>query len=276
MSTTGADHVWLDATALDHFADRFPTIAADLVGVGLDPSSDWLPVAPAAHHQCGGIVTDLHGASTLPGLWAAGETSCTGVHGANRLASNSLLEGMVFGPRAVEAIAGGADGPTATGAMSVVLGAADQGSSDDLRIGWATLEVPPPDPGAAGDANRPSSPSGNLQSVADELRRTLQQSMSADAGVLRDAERLERCRGVVDGVLASLGVDGEGVVGVADIATAEVRNLAEIARVLVAAASARTESRGAHARVDHPDLDPAQCRRLVVGGPTDAVQHSHP
>src|SRR5690606_35477782 len=119
MSATGADHVWLDATGLDHFAERFPTIAADLVGVGLDPSSDWLPVAPAAHHQCGGIVTDLHGASTLPGLWAAGETSCTGVHGANRLASNSLLEGMVFGPRAVEAIAGGAAGPTEIGRAHV-------------------------------------------------------------------------------------------------------------------------------------------------------------
>jgi L-aspartate oxidase len=204
------------------------------------------------------------------------------VHGANRLASNSLLEGMVFGPRAVEAIAGGAEAPTETGAMRVVLGDVEQGAGegpgDGLRIGSAPLELPPlgPGAGAASDAGRLVATPGNQQAVADELRRTLQQSMSADAGVLRDAQRLERCRLVVDGVLAALGVEGDGVVGVADIATAEVRNLAEIARVLVAAATARTESRGCHARVDHPDTDPAQCRRLVVGGPTRAVQHSHP
>src|SRR5690606_32977313 len=105
MDETGAEHVWLDATGLDHFDVRFPTIASELRAAGFDPTVDWLPVAPAAHHQCGGVVTDLDGATSLPGLWAAGETACSGVHGANRLASNSLLEGMVFGPRAVEAIA---------------------------------------------------------------------------------------------------------------------------------------------------------------------------
>ena len=72
--------------------------------VGLDPATDWLPIAPAAHYLCGGVVTDLDGATALPGLWAAGEVACSGVHGANRLASNSLLEGMVFAPRVVEAI----------------------------------------------------------------------------------------------------------------------------------------------------------------------------
>ena len=121
MTSSGAEHVWLDATGLDRFDLRFPTIHSDLAALGLDPSSDWLPVAPAAHHQCGGIVTDLEGATSLPGLWAAGETACTGVHGANRLASNSLLEGMVFGPRAIEALAEGADGPLPTGAMRPLL-----------------------------------------------------------------------------------------------------------------------------------------------------------
>ncbi len=71
---------------------------------GLDPAVDWLPIAPAAHYISGGVITDLDGASALPGLWAAGEASCTGVHGANRLASNSLLEGMVFGARVAEAL----------------------------------------------------------------------------------------------------------------------------------------------------------------------------
>ena len=98
MLEEDADHMLLDATGLERFDERFPTIAADLRSAGLDPARDFLPIAPAAHYHCGGIVTDLDGASSLPGLWAAGEVACTGVHGANRLASNSLLEGMVFGP----------------------------------------------------------------------------------------------------------------------------------------------------------------------------------
>lgn len=107
MQRDQTDHVWLDATSIPNFSERFPNIWTACANVGLDPSRDWLPVAPAAHYLCGGVLTDLHGASTLPGLWAAGEVACAGVHGANRLASNSLLDGLVFGPRAVEAIATG-------------------------------------------------------------------------------------------------------------------------------------------------------------------------
>ena len=84
---------------------------------GLDPRVDFLPVAPAAHYLSGGIVADLDGASTLPGLWSCGEAACSGVHGANRLASNSLLDGLVFAPRIVEAILAGKDAPEATGVM---------------------------------------------------------------------------------------------------------------------------------------------------------------
>ncbi len=102
---------------------RFPTIAASLASIGLDPERDWLPIAPAAHHLSGGVVTDLWGATALPGLWAVGEVACTGVHGANRLASNSLLEGMVFGARLAERIPAGAVGPEASGALRAVLGA---------------------------------------------------------------------------------------------------------------------------------------------------------
>ena len=78
MLEQDVDHLWLDATGLEHFDERFPTIAAALRQVGLDPATDWLPIAPAAHYHCGGIVTDLDGASSLPGLWAAGEVACTG------------------------------------------------------------------------------------------------------------------------------------------------------------------------------------------------------
>ncbi len=261
MVAHGSEHVWLDATGLDHFDRRFPTIHADLVAVGLDPRTDWLPVAPAAHHQCGGIVTDLDGATSMPGLWAAGETSCTGVHGANRLASNSLLEGMVFGPRAVDAMAAGVDSCSASGAMRSVVavdrGVGVAGGEDDLVISGAdlTVRVAPPE-GRPVDADRPA-----VAEAPTTLRTRLQQTMSVDAGVLRDERSLANAARVASDTLAA-------VHGRSGVAAAELRNLATIASVLVAAATARTESRGTHTRVDHPEVDPAQARRLVV-------QHFH-
>jgi len=260
MLEQGTDHVWLDATGLDHFAERFPTIHSDLVSAGLDPVTDWLPVAPAAHHQCGGILTDLSGASSLPGLWAAGETSCSGVHGANRLASNSLLEGMVFGPRAIESIADGADGPEATGAMRSLLGFGTAASST-LCIGGVPLEVPTSSPRPVSDGDDVPVPDGEGISPAEILRRRLQHAMSTDAGVKRSAESLDRCAGVIGMTLVSLESMDPAAIDVA-----EVRNLAQIAQVLVTAALARTESRGTHSRLDFPDTDPAQAHRLVVGG----------
>ncbi len=140
MAEQGVDHLWLDVSGLERFDQRFPTIAATVGAVGLDPGVDWLPIAPAAHYLCGGVVTDLDGATSLPGLWACGEVACTGVHGANRLASNSLLEGMVFAPRVVEAIDAGRDGPLATGAMRAVLGAE---GDDEIAVGGTVGFVGP-------------------------------------------------------------------------------------------------------------------------------------
>jgi L-aspartate oxidase len=157
----GKDHMWLDATAIGSFPQRFPTIWRLVRGVGLDPTHDFLPVAPAAHYLSGGIVADLDGASNLPGLWACGETACSGVHGANRLASNSLLDGLVFGSRIVEAIAAGKDGPGATGVMRGI-------------PAWVEGPVRVPDHG--GDTGR------------EEFQRVL----TRDAGVLRDRESLDR------------------------------------------------------------------------------------
>ena len=105
MSKSGAKHVWLDAKSIIDFKDRFPTIYASCTQIGIDPSKDLIPVAPASHYASGGIRTDLNGHSSVPGLYAVGETACTGAHGANRLASNSLLEGLVFGARIAEDIA---------------------------------------------------------------------------------------------------------------------------------------------------------------------------
>jgi L-aspartate oxidase len=162
LNERGLDHLWLDATAIDDFARRFPTIWRSAQGVGLDPQSDWLPVAPAAHYLSGGVCTDLDGATTLAGLWACGEAACSGVHGANRLASNSLLEGLVFAARAVEAIVGGKDRADDTGVLRGI------------------------DRAAAHAAARAALGDGAL------VRDTLQRLMTRDAGVLRTGESLTR------------------------------------------------------------------------------------
>ena len=105
MRTTGTDHVLLDARSLEGFAGRFPTVHAACAAVGIDPATDLVPVSPAAHYSCGGVVTDGSGRTNVPGLLAAGEIARTGLHGANRLASNSLLEGLVVGERVAVAAA---------------------------------------------------------------------------------------------------------------------------------------------------------------------------
>ena len=104
MRETGAEHVWLDARAFgaEKWERRFPTILATCRSHGIDPVTELIPVAPACHYASGGVATDLHGRSSVPGLFACGEVACSGVHGANRLASNSLLEGLVFSRRIAE------------------------------------------------------------------------------------------------------------------------------------------------------------------------------
>jgi L-aspartate oxidase len=101
----GVPHVWLDARGIVGLTGRFPTIVARCRAEGVDPVTDLIPVTPAAHYASGGLVTDLAGRTTVPGLYACGETACTGVHGANRLASNSLLEGLVFAARIGQSLA---------------------------------------------------------------------------------------------------------------------------------------------------------------------------
>jgi L-aspartate oxidase len=232
MQAQGVDHLWLDATGLDRFDDRFPTIAASLRAVGLDPATDWLPIAPAAHYFCGGVVTDLDGATTLPGLWACAETACAGIHGANRLASNSLLDGMVFAPRILEAIARGKDAPEATGAMRCVLS------------GWPARVISHPLFGSGTRNGAERAPN-----LAPE-RAALQRSMTEGAGLVRSAESLER---TAKELAAWAGSDDP-----------EVANLVEVGAAVVAAAMAREESRGCHTRADFPGTDPVFQLRLVI------------
>ena len=247
MAEQGVDHLWLDATGLERFSQRFPTIAASLASIGLDPEKDWLPIAPAAHHLSGGVLTDLWGASALPGLWAVGEVACTGVHGANRLASNSLLEGMVFGARLAERIPGGAQGPEPSGALRVLL---DGGSLDG--IGCTLLSARP-------TVARRRSSADTSSPVPDvtKLRDVLQRAMTRGAGVVRSAESLTAARDVIDEVATALGDPGGSV------RAGELANLLQVADALLVAAEARTESRGAHARREYPDTDRTWRRRLV-------------
>ncbi len=258
MLDKGVDHVLLDATGLDAFGTRFPNIAAELDRLGLDPAVDLLPVAPAAHYLSGGLVTDLRGATSLPGLWAAGEVACTGVHGANRLASNSLLEGLVFGPRVVEAIVAGVTEPTATGSMRAVIAAdagrvaSDAGEPGSDPILGVTLQRP--DEPEACDASL-NSPAVTSEDFA-EMRLRLQRDMTLHAGVLRSAESLGRVAQAVEAIQAEVGAPTSP-------AAWEILNLCTTGRALVAAARCRTESRGAHTRNDFPEVDPEQRVRLV-------------
>jgi L-aspartate oxidase len=255
MLDQGVDHCLLDVTGIEHFAERFPSIAGPLVEVGLDPARDLLPIAPAAHYLCGGVVTDLDGATSLPGLWAAGEVACSGVHGANRLASNSLLEGLVFGARAVDAVAAGDDGPRPTGAMRSLL-PVDAGEPEP-EIGGRPLlvELPSAEPTARSGGDAEGAPDEKQVAAA---RDRLQRAMTAGAGVVRDAGSLGRTAAVVDEV-AEVAAGSAGTRHGEELA-----NLCTMATALLTAASARVESRGAHARTDAPDIDPDFALRLVL------------
>jgi L-aspartate oxidase len=222
-------------------------------------------------------VTDVDGASSLPGLWACGEVACTGIHGANRLASNSLLEGLVFGHRAAQAIAAGRDGAEPTGAMrGIPLDDTAPAAVSDRR----SLSA-----GGAADAraNRRSFSADRAekerQLTVAALRHRLQRDMTTFAGVLRDGDGLDRAAAAVTAVGAELamaepadrcgGVDS--VDDAADRAVAELDNLLTVGRAVVSAATERRESRGCHYRLDFPE--PHQpLERIVHLGPDRRIR----
>ncbi len=222
-------HLWLDARGIHDFEHRFPTIWRVCRSVGLDPTRDLLPVAPAAHYLCGGICTDLDGAATLPSLWACGEVACSGVHGANRLASNSLLDGLVFGSRCVDAIVAGKDRPDATGVLR----------------GFELAGGPERSLNPASQASPSLAPLGGPGATD---RAALQRVMTRDAGVLRDASSLRRAREAL---------------AVMEPVDREVANLLSVSRALVGAALVREESRGTHTRLDFPESSSEFLGRFV-------------
>ncbi|MBC2875667.1 MULTISPECIES: L-aspartate oxidase [Streptomyces] len=171
MRETGAEHMYLDGR---HFgaamwAERFPTILAACRAHGIDPVTEPVPVAPAAHYASGGVRTDPHGRTTVPGLYACGEVACTGVHGANRLASNSLLEGLVYAERIAAAVAA--------------------------------------DPAVPGEPVTADGPADPL--VAPEDRHTIQRIMTRGAGVLRSADSLAEAADRLDAVHRAAHTDGK-------------------------------------------------------------------
>jgi L-aspartate oxidase len=208
LDDSGERSVGLDMRAID--PAHFPNVVASLRDAGLDPTRELIPVAPAAHYLMGGIVTDLDARSTLPGLYAVGESACTGLHGANRLASNSLSECFVFARRAV------AD------ALSAEMSQLAPASEPELQA-LRALPAPP---------------------IAERSTRS---ALWRDAGVVRSREGLSRL----------------------------LEDPHPLARLIAAGGLARTESRGAHLRADHPKRDPSfDYHHVLVSGEDAACWQS--
>lgn len=226
MQRTGSDHVLLDVTHLEpeRVAARFPQIYRTCLEAGLDITRQPIPVSPAAHYTMGGVRTNVWGETTLPGLYACGECACTGVHGANRLASNSLLETVVFAKRVVQ----------------------------------RTVESPGTCAEASGATMTLSEPS---QHEAGPLtREALQELMWRDVGIVRDRESLSRAKSALSS-FESLRMSGSDH-GMSR-ESQELSDMLTCARLVTEAALAREESRGAHYRRDWPEPREEWRRRLV-------------
>ncbi|HEX5440226.1 MAG TPA: L-aspartate oxidase, partial [Ktedonobacterales bacterium] len=220
MLSEQAPSAFLDLRHLpaDEVYERFPTIAAACRRDGLDLAHDLIPVAPAAHYFMGGVTVDTWGRTTLPGLFAVGEVSCTGVHGANRLASNSLLEGLVFG-RLVASLLAGASQPGA----------------------WPTTS---PLPGIQRDAGAVVLPERSLAVPVDAaIRQQVREAMWRDVSLRRDVDGLTRACDALRRLASAGPVDPE------------TANMLLAAQLITTAALARRESRGGHYRSDYPNRD---------------------
>jgi L-aspartate oxidase len=233
---------------------RFPGISGFLAGYGLELGQDLVPVGPAAHYLMGGIRTDVHGRSSLAGLHAAGEAACTGVHGANRLASNSLLEGLVFGALAAEAmqlVVGSCELLVKTKAEAeaeATAKAAEEMKQEQLLVVSGELLV------SAGANANATATAGDLEGWVAEVREV----MWRDAGLLRDGVGLRRAWEELErmGEARPAGMSRRAV---------EARNLHTVAQAIVYAALGREESRGAHARRDFPGTESVARHSAIRG-----------
>jgi L-aspartate oxidase len=218
MRRSGDPFVFLDATAIprDRLYARFPSICRFLAGYGIDPSQDLIPVSPMAHYMIGGVTTDLEGRTSIPGLWACGEVASTGVHGANRLASNSLLEGVVFGERVARQL----DHPTAGGPR------------DAPRM--LPIKLPP----------------GGGQDDREACFREVGALLWDDVGIVRERQGLEMAVEQLEGWR------NRSEPGAKSELASPSANAALTALLIARAALSREESRGAHHRSDFPRASP--------------------
>lgn len=239
MLAEDSPHAFLDLRRLpaEETRERFPSITAACQACGLDLATDLIPVAPAAHYYMGGVVTDTWGRTTLPGLYAVGEVSCTGVHGANRLASNSLLEGLVFGRRAARILAG--DAPEADHNWP---------TTPALTGPWVDLA------GVIIPRNEPDA------EIATETRARIQRIMWQSVSLRRDAEGLTAALEYLRALAGDESYDPE------------TANMLLVAQGVTLAALSRAESRGGHYRTDYTERDTSRDGRHTMLWPTPAVQ----
>jgi L-aspartate oxidase len=223
LKETGDAHVWLDLSPIPPHAirERFPNIAAHCRTQGINIEEEPLPVVPAAHYACGGVLTNPHGQTSVAGLFAAGEVSCTGVHGANRLASNSLLEAVVYSHRAAEQLPSELAHARPLHEHDAVLSSGTRTAASDP--GW------------------------------EDVRRDLRDLMWENAGIVRSNDRLavaavqiRELQTEVERRFSVRGVSPEGI---------EARNLVDTAALVVRSALTRKESRGLHYNIDYPFRD---------------------
>jgi len=232
LKKRGDEHLLLDITHLParRIRERFPNIYKTCLDYGIDITIEPIPVVPAAHYICGGVLTDINGKTSIAGLYAAGETACTGVHGANRLASNSLLEALVFSERSFRS------------SMKYIL-KIKRAEGEESRVPKFSLTKPE---------------AIVLSHTRDEIRRLLWDYV----GIVRTTQRLERARREismikeeVDGLLKNSAMTSELI---------ELRNMTTIAELIIQCALARKESRGLHFNSNYPDRDDRNWRKNTL------------
>jgi L-aspartate oxidase len=238
IARQGGRHVWLDCRHIANFATRFPGITAELNRFELDPATMLIPVHPAAHYTIGGVRTDAQGRSDVANLWAVGEAACSGLHGANRLASNSLLEGLVMGELAGRAACRGYHGMPSR--ESGYLGTPSRDSNHDLRDSGAPARLAPR---AVVSDIRPSD-HGELD--LEDVRSSLRSAMWRNVGVERSGGKLADVIHMFDFwaryTLDKIFDEPEGW---------ETQNMLLVGSLIARSAAWREESRGCHARTEH-------------------------